>query len=160
MRTEEVIRPPNEVVLACRIEMLQESMVTMVSAFRSLHKYKTNGKFPRMCLCQLLPINDALIMRNVNAMHFIIARHTHTIPFRPVARLPPIGIWTNKEIIETSGKHQYNTQGKHIAHPNRHDKLLTLRLLLFSFFRKGSTMTRTCRCLRSGYFSFIRCSHI
>ena len=71
--------------------------------------------------CDLLSIvmgrakaDDAWItvMGNINAVHFIIARHADAIFLLSVAWLPTISIWTDKKPIK-SGKENKNDACRH-----------------------------------------------
>ena len=87
-----------------RIKIGDESLVPIISSFRSFHKDKMNRKFPLSGLSQHFPVYVSLIMGNINAMHLKTRGHTYTVCFKAIARLPAIRVRTDKEIKESGKK--------------------------------------------------------
>ena len=63
--------------------------------------------------CQLHPGNTALIMGDINAMHFIVAGHTDPISFLTITGFPTIGIRTNEKPIKPGREYGNDTNSKY-----------------------------------------------
>lgn len=85
-------------------EVLRKRIVTMIAAFGSFQKNKVNGKFGFSIMCQEFPIYLSLIVGYVYAMHLIVARHTYTVTFLAITRLPAISIRTNEKPVKAGRK--------------------------------------------------------
>lgn len=55
-------------------------------------------------MCQEFPIYLSLIVGYVYAMHLIVARHTYTVTFLTITRLPAISIRTNEKPVKAGRK--------------------------------------------------------
>ena len=55
---------------------------------------------------ELIPIYNTLIVGNINAMHLIVARHTYTVTFLTITRLPAISIRTNEKPVKAGRKNK------------------------------------------------------
>lgn len=100
-------------------EVLRKRIVTMIAAFGSFQKNKVNGKLGFL-LCQEFPIYLSLIVGYVYAMHLIVARHTYTVTFLTITRLPAISIRTNEKPVKAGRKNKNDTDRQKIAQPYGH----------------------------------------
>ena len=95
------------------IKIERESIVSMITTFGSFHKDKMDRKFGCFVGCQLHPVNTALIMGDINAMHFIVAGHTDPISFLTITGFPTIGIRTNEKPIKPGREYGNDTNSKY-----------------------------------------------
>ena len=101
-------------------EVLRKRIVTMIAAFGRLQKNKVNGKLGFSIMCQEFPIYLSLIVGYVYAMHLIVARHTYTVTFLTITRLPAISIRTNEKPVKAGRKNKNDTDRQKIAQPYGH----------------------------------------
>ena len=135
LRQKIVISPPDKTVFPCLTKILGKVLIAIITAFGGFHKDKVYRKLCLLITKELIPIYNTLIMGNINAMHFVTARHTYPIAFQSVARLPTIGVRTNKKPIKSNGKYRNNAKCQQIAQPYRHGA----RRCLFLFSGRRST---------------------
>ena len=92
----------------------------MLADFGSFQKNKVNGKLGFSIMCQEFPIYLSLIVGYVYAMHLIVARHTYTVTFLTITRLPAISIRTNEKPVKAGRKNKNDTDRQKIAQPYGH----------------------------------------
>ena len=129
LRQKIVISPPDKTVFPCLTKILGKVLIAIITAFGGFHKDKVYAKFRFFIMEKLIPVYNTLIVGNINAMHFVIARHTYSIAFQPVTGFPTISVRTDKEPIKSGGKYCNNTKSQQIAYPYRHGT--RYRLFLF-----------------------------
>ena len=78
------------------------------------------GNFASLIMKELIPIYNTLIVGNINAMHLIVARHTYTVTFLTITRLPAISIRTNEKPVKAGRKNKNDTDRQKIAQPYGH----------------------------------------
>lgn len=117
---EEMIRPADKPMPACKVEITRESSVAEISSFRGFHKDETDGERSVLGLPELFPVDVPLVMGNIEPVDGIPCRKAYAVRFRAIARLPAIGIRADEEIIETDNEQSGYAPHRHIPHPARH----------------------------------------
>lgn len=123
-------------------EVLRKRIVTMIAAFGSFQKNKVNGKLGFSIMCQEFPIYLSLIVGYVYAMHLIVARHTYTVTFLTITRLPAISIRTNEKPVKAGRKNKNDTDRQKIAQPYGHGTWLHFFLLRGEEERRAAVVLR------------------
>ena len=97
---EIVIGTANEAVPTGCIEVAGKRFIAMVAALGGFHEDETEGKLSGPLSSQQRPVDVALVMRDVDAMHVITARQADAVAFQAVTGFPAVGIWADEEPIE------------------------------------------------------------
>ena len=139
---EIMVGTPDKAVSPGGIEVGAESLVAVVPSFCGLEENEAQRKLSGTLPGQKGPIDVALIVGDVDAMHLVIAGQTNAIPLQPVARLPAIGIGADEEPIETSRQHHHQTGGHQPAQPSRRRADRGGFLCLLRAFSGGRTTRR------------------
>ena len=109
LRDKIMIGTTDKTVFTRLAEVLRKRIITMVATLGSFQKNKMDRKFGFSIMCQKFPIYLSLIVGYVYTMHLIVARHTYTIAFLTITRLPAISIRTNEKPVKASRKNKNDT---------------------------------------------------
>ena len=104
-----MISPTYKAVFACLCQIVEKIVVLMITSLSCFHKSKTNWEFSSFLASrEQFPVYTSLVMRHVNTVHLITARHTNAISLHTITRFPTIGIGTNEKPVKSGKKHKSN----------------------------------------------------